>query len=67
MKVSELITFLQTQPQHLTVVYRLHSEQALLEETDMTIEELCHPREDGWVHSARPDKPKQTYLVLPGN
>ncbi len=67
MKVSELISFLQTQPQHLTVVYRLHSEQALLEVADITVKELCVARDDGWVHDKRPDQPAQTYLVLPGN
>jgi hypothetical protein len=41
MNVSELISLLQTKPQHLTVVYRLHSEQCTLEARDIEIEELC--------------------------
>lgn len=67
MKVSELIAFLQTQPQHLTVAYRLHSEQCTLDAEDIRIEELCHPRPDGWIQDKRPDMPTQSYLVFPGN
>ena len=43
------------------------SEQLLLGADDIRIERLCLPREDGWVHDARPDKPTQDYLVFPGN
>ena len=67
MTVAELITLLKKQPQDLQVVYELHSEQVLLEEGDIHIRDLCKPRPDGWVHDARPDKPTQKYLVLPGN
>ena len=67
MKVSELIRFLETQPQDLTVVYRCYSEQAVLEADEIKIKELCLARPDGWVHDARPDKPLCQYLVLPGN
>lgn len=67
MKVSELITLLQAQPQHLTVVYKLHSEQAMLEADDIYVDKLCVARPDGWVANARPDKPLQEYLILPGN
>lgn len=67
MKVSELIEFLKTQPQDLRVVYECHSEQILLDASEIKIEELCVPRPDGWVHDKRPDKPTETYLVLPGN
>lgn len=67
MNVSELISFLQTQPQHLTVVYRIHSEQCVLEKDEIEIRDLCEPRPDGWVHDKRPDKATQFFLVLPGN
>ncbi len=67
MIVSDLIEFLQTQPQHLTVLYRLCSEQTMLESKEIVIEELCLTRPDGWVQNKRPDKPTQTYLVFPGN
>jgi len=67
MIVSELIEFLKTQPQHLPVAYQCMSENALLNSKDIKVEELCHPREDGWVANRRPDKPTRPYLVLPGN
>lgn len=67
MKVSDLISFLKTQPQHLPVAYRLYSEQCLLEEKDIKVEDLGIARPDGWVPSARPDKISVPYLVLPGN
>jgi hypothetical protein len=67
MTVAELITLLQTKPQELQVVYQLHSEYCLLEANLIDVERLCEPRPDGWVHDARPDKPTQEYLVLPGN
>ncbi len=67
MTVSELISFLQTQPQHLTVVYKCCSEQCVLESKDIAVEELCEERTDGWVANKRKDKPLRTYLVLPGN
>ena len=34
---------------------------------DITIEELCEVRSDGWVANKRPDKPKALYLLFPGN
>ena len=67
MSVAELIAFLQTQPQHLPVVFLLFSEQRLLEPKDICIEDACLPRDDGWVQNARPDMPTQTYLMFPGN
>lgn len=67
MNVSELISFLQSQPQHLTVVYQLHSEQCLMESTDIKVKQLSVARPDGWVPDARPDQPRQEYLVFPGN
>lgn len=67
MTVAELITFLQTQPQDLQVVYHCFSEQCLLEEFEIEIREACVAREDGWVQDKRPDMPTQTYLIFPGN
>lgn len=67
MTVRELIKFLETEDQNLDVVYRLFSEKVLLEETNIVVEELCPPREDGWVQNKRPDKPHKPYLVFPGN
>ncbi len=67
MTVKELIVFLEKRPQDLPVVYRLHSEQILLTEALIEIEELCMPRNDGWVQDKRPDMPTQKYLVFPGN
>lgn len=67
MKVSELITQLQSFPQHLTVVYKVHSEQAKLEADDIYVGNLCEARADGWVPNERPDKPSYPYLILPGN
>lgn len=67
MKVLDLIELLKTYPQDLPVVYQLHSENCLLEAGDISVEELCEEREDGWVANKRPDKPTMTYLVLPGN
>lgn len=66
MLVSELIEYLQKQPQDLQVVYRCSSEQDILESEYIHIKELCTPRPDGWVQNYREDKPSQTYLVLPG-
>jgi hypothetical protein len=67
MTVKELIAMLQSKPPYLLVAYMRYSEYCLLEADDITILPLCAPREDGWVHSKRPDKPSQNYLVLPGN
>lgn len=67
MTVAELIAFLQTQPQELQVAYRCCSEQDLLKAEKIKIAERCEPRQDGWIHDKRPDKPTQTYLLLPGN
>ena len=67
MTVSELITFLHTQPKDLQVAYRCYSEQCLLCVEEIGIEDCCEPRPDGWIHHSRQDKPKQRYLLLPGN
>lgn len=67
MTVAELIAHLQTQPQDLQVAYECFSEQCLLEANDIKIADGCEPRPDGWIHHARPDQPKRSYLLLPGN
>lgn len=67
MTVKELIAILQSKPQDLPVVYQCYSDWSLLEEEDIEVRALCLPRADGWVHDARPDKPTQDYLTLPGN
>lgn len=67
MTVSELIKFLQDQPQDMQIVYEIFSEQVLLKADKITIKELCRPRPDGWVQDKRPDMETQKYLVFPGN
>ena len=67
MTVSELIDFLKTQPQDLPVAYQIYSENCLLETKNITIEEHCIPRPDGWVANKRPDKEFRPYLMFPGN
>lgn len=67
MTVAELITYLQTQPQDLTVAFRCYSEAAVLETHEIDIEEASIPRADGWIQMYRPDKTTQTYLMFPGN
>lgn len=64
MTVKELIDFLQSKPADLPVVYSKYSEFCLLEVGDIEIKSLGVARSDGWVHSRRPDKPMQDYLVL---
>ena len=39
----------------------------LLDKESIEIDELCLPRQDGWVAYKRQDQPSQRYLVLPGN
>ena len=67
MKVSELIEFLQKQPQDLLVAYRCFSEQCLMETNEIEIKKLCEARPDGWIQNGRPDKEAHEYLVFPGN
>ena len=67
MTVAELIEFLKTQPQELTVIYQKYSEQTVLETSEIFIAEYCKPRPDGWIQYWRPDMPSQKYLVFPGN
>jgi hypothetical protein len=65
--VADLIQILGEYPQDLKVAYCICSEQCLLDEGSLTIQELCHPREDGWVQDKRPDMETEKYLVFPGN
>ena len=66
MTVAELIEFLKTQDQELLVVYRIHSEQCLMQVADIGVIEACEPRNDYWVHDKRPDKPFRKYLCVGG-
>lgn len=65
--VKELIELLQTYPQDILVAKELYSEEVLVTEEDFCIEEHCSPRDDGWIHRKRPDRPTQKYLVIAGN
>lgn len=67
MNVRELIKLLDTFDPNLPVAYALHSEQCMLEASDIQVEMLCEARPDGWVANARPDKPLIPYLLFPGN
>lgn len=67
MTVSELIEFLKKQPQDLLVIHGMFSENCIIEEKDITVQECCEPRPDGWVAWKRPDKPTQLYLAIEGN
>ena len=67
MTVADLIEFLKTQPQDLTVAYAMCSEYDTLQQKDISVMVLREARADGWIHNARPDKPTQQYLVFPGN
>lgn len=67
MKVSELIVFLQKQPQNLDVAIEMFSEKRLLDANEIEVVELCRPRPDGWIQNKRPDMEAQEYLLFPGN
>ena len=67
MTVSELIEYLKTQPQDLTVLYAAYSEYNLLGCDQIEIVTACFPRPDGWVANSRPDRPEKEYLLFPGN
>jgi len=67
MNVQELIEILKTMPQDALVAYSLYSEQCLMEAEQICCEELCKPRNDGWVQNARPDMPTIKYVLFPGN
>lgn len=63
--IADLIKHLQTLPPGLPVIYRCCSEYVLLSLDDITQDDLCPARPDGWVHYKRPDQPTVRYLVLP--
>lgn len=65
--VKELIEFLQNYPEDMVVGYECYSEQRVLDLVDIEKISACAPRPDGWIHSRRPDKPTQEYLMFPGN
>lgn len=65
MTVNDLIAILKTHHGDTPVAFSIFSEWRVLNPEDIEVKELCAPRPDGWVHDARPDKPKQPYLVLP--
>jgi len=65
--IADLIQHLKSLPPDMLVAYQKYSESCLLEISDIELWEMQPPRPDGWVHGARPDEPKQTYLMLPGN
>lgn len=67
MNTKELIEFLQKQPQDALIAYCCYSEQVLMNIEDISVPELCAPREDGWIQNKRPDQPTQKYIVFPGN
>lgn len=67
MTVADLIKFLKKQPQDLPVARGLYSEQCLLVAEDIEVVELGLPRDDGWVHAKRSDRPSQKYLLFIGN
>jgi len=67
MTVKSLIEFLQTQRQDMPVVFEMYSELCEIDFKSITVQKHCLPRQDGWVHRQRPDKPEQEYLVFPGN
>ena len=65
MTVSELIEFLKTQPQDLTVAIDKYSDYELLTQDDIIVDDHCEPRPDGWIESGkRKGKPFRTYLVF---
>jgi len=64
MTVKELIAILQKYPQDIQVV----CENALFQEKDMCMGEMCLPDATGWVSSQlKGDEQTQTYLILLGN
>lgn len=67
MTVAQLIELLQKQPPEMLVAYECYSEQVLMQAHEIEVKELCPARVDGWVQNARPDMPKQAFLLFPGN
>lgn len=67
MKVRDLIDFLKGFDADLPVARGIYSEQELLTQEMIGVEELCYPRKDGWVQNKRPDMKSIKYLVIQGN
>ena len=67
MTVAELIEFLKTQPADARVAFRQFSDYSEMEFEDIKLQWLQMARGDGYVGSLRSDKPKQMWLVFPGN
>jgi len=67
MTVAELIEFLKTQPQGVSVVYMCCSDYSMLEAKDILVQNLSPARLDGYVEGARPDRHHRPYLCFPGN
>lgn len=66
MSVGELIQHLLKFDQDLPVAYSCCSEQVLMEAEQISVQEHCEPRPDGWIQNKRPDKPSVPYLLFPG-
>lgn len=49
------------------IAFSQYSEYAIMEEIDITLEQGCPARPDGWIQRARPDIKSEMYLVFPGN
>lgn len=78
MKVSELIEFLQKQPQDIEVIFRQYSEYAILDVEDITLKTpsdkypVAYRRQQGYyesIHHYPQDETGElcTVLVFPGN
>lgn len=67
MKVKELKAYLENLDPEMDIAYTCCSENVILEEKELEIQDLCEARNDGWVANKRPDKPSVPYLVFPGN
>ena len=67
MTVRDLVDKLLEFDQDLPVAYKCHSEAMSLLVDDLTVEEWCDRRGDGWLERKRPDKFSREYLMFPGN
>lgn len=64
MRVSELIEELKKHPLDMIVIMDKHSEYIAIR--NVLEVDACEPRYDGWIHEARPDKPKKKYIWIGG-
>lgn len=67
MTVAKLIELLKEKPQDAIIGYQCYSENIIMTANQIKLVEACAPRDDGWIHDARPDKPTVTYVMFPGN